>query len=105
MPPHNTRPLEDRANNSHNYILDNLVNSLAEESDNKDNKNIINKGKTKNYSDRSNNSDNTDNNDSRDSNSNDSDKGNKTCGCIGRQGLLTPITSQLKTKRTTKHYL
>jgi hypothetical protein len=93
MSPYNTRPLEDRANNSYNYILDDLINGLAKESNNKDGENVIDKGKAKNYSDGSDNSDNTDNNNSGDGNSSDSDKGNKACGYVGRQGLLTPITS------------
>jgi hypothetical protein len=84
MSPYNTRPLENRANNSYNYILNNLINSLAKESNNKDSKNVIDKGKAKNYSNGSNNSDDTDNNNSRDSNSSNSNKGNKTYGCIGR---------------------
>jgi hypothetical protein len=83
MSPHDTKPLENRANNSYNYILNNLVNSLAKESNNKDGKNIIDKGKAENNSDGSNNSNNTDNNDSRDGNSSNSDKGNKACRCIG----------------------
>ena len=84
MSPYNTRPLEDRANNSYNYILGNLVNGLAKESNNKDGKNIIDKGKAKNYNNRSNNSNNTGNNNSRDSNSSNSNKGNKARGYIGR---------------------
>jgi hypothetical protein len=75
MSPRNTRLLEDRANNSYNYILDNLINGLAKESNNKD---------SKNYSNGSNNSNNIDNNNSRDSNSSNSNKGNKARGYIGR---------------------
>ena len=89
MSPCDTRLLEDGVNNSCNYILDNLVNSLAEESNNKDSENVIDKGKAENYSNGSNNSNNMDNNNSRNSNSSDSNKGNKAHGC----GLLTPITS------------
>ena len=91
--PRNTRPPENRANNNYNYILNNLANGLAEESDNEDGKNIVDKGKAKNYSNGSDNSNNTDNNNSRDSNSSDSNKGNKAYRYIGRQELLTPITS------------
>jgi len=88
-----TRPLEDGANDSHNYILDDLVNGLAEESDNENGKNVVDEGKAKNYSDGSDDSDNTDNDNSRDSDSSDSDEGNKARGCVGRQELLTLITS------------
>jgi len=80
MSPRNTKPPENRANNSYNYILDNLINSLAKESNNKDNKNVIDKDKAKNYSNKSNNSNNTDNNNSRDSNSSNSNKGNRARG-------------------------
>jgi len=93
MSPYDIRPLEDRANNSCNYILDGLINGLAKESNNKDGKNVVDKGKAKNYSDGSNDSDDTDDDDFRDSDSSDSDKGNKARGCVGRRGLLTPITS------------
>jgi hypothetical protein len=98
---HNTKPLENRANDSCNYILNDLVNSLAEKSNNKDGKNVIDKGKAENDSNRSN----IDDNNSRDSNSSNSDKSNKAYRCTGRQRLPTPITGQLKTKYTTKHYL
>jgi hypothetical protein len=84
MSPCDTRPLEDGANNSYNYILDDLANGLAKESDNKDGKNVVDKGKAKNYSNGSNNSNNTDNDDSRDGNSSNSNEGNEACGCIGR---------------------
>jgi hypothetical protein len=103
--PYSIRPPEYRANNSRNYILDNLINGLTKESNNKDGKNVIDKGKAKNYSNRSNGSNNMYNNNSRDGNSSSSDKDNKVCGCMGRQGLLTPINSQLKIKRAAKHYL
>ena len=93
MSPCNTRLLEDRANNSCNYILDNLINGLAKESDNKDGENVIDKGKAENYSNGSNNSDDTDDNDSKDSDSSNSNKGSEAHGYVGRQGLLTPITS------------
>ena len=93
MSPRDTRPLEDRANNSRNYILDDFVNGLAKESDNEDGENVIDEGKAENYSDGSNNSNDTDNDDSRDGNSSDSNEGNEARGCIGRRGLLTPITS------------
>jgi hypothetical protein len=83
MSPRNTKPLKDGANDSHNYILDNFINSLAEESNNKNGKNIIDKGKAKNNSNGSNNSDNTDNNNSRDSNSSNSDEGDKAYRYIG----------------------
>ena len=88
----NTRPLEDGANNSCNYILDNLVNGLAKESDNKDSENVIDKGKAENNSDGSNNSDDMNDDNSGDSDSSNSDEGDKAYRCIGRQGLLTPIT-------------
>jgi len=104
--PRDTGLLEDRANNSRNYIPDNLVNGLAEESNNKDGENVIDKGKAENYSDGSGDSDNTDNDNPGDSgsddtdnnnfgdgNSSNSDKGNKAYGCIGRRRLPTPITS------------
>ena len=91
--PYNTRLLKYRANNSCNYILDDLINGLAKESNNKNSKNVIDKGKAENYSNSSNNSDNTDNNDSGDGNSSNSNKGNKAYRCIGRRGFLTLITS------------
>ena len=78
----NTRPLKDGANDSCNYILDNLVNGLAEESDNKDGENVMDKGKAENNSDRSNNSNNTDDDDSNNSNSSNSNKGDEACGYI-----------------------
>jgi hypothetical protein len=87
--PRDTRPLEDRANNSCNYILDNLINGLAKKSDNKDSKNIkdgknvIDEGKAKNYSDGFIFIFFFYNHDSRDSNSSDSNKGNKARGYIG----------------------
>ena len=105
MSPCNTGPPEDGTNNSCNYILDNLANGLAEESDNKNSENIVDKGKAKNYSNRSDNSDNIDNNNFGDGDSSNSNKGNKACGCAGQQELPTPITSQLRTKCAVKHYL
>jgi len=53
----------------------------------------MDEGKAENYSDGSNSSDDMDDNDSGDGNSSDSDKGNEARRCIGRRGLLTPITS------------
>ena len=97
-----TRPLENRANNSCNYILDNLINGLAKESNNKDSENVVDKGKAENYSDGS---DDSDDIDDVDFDSSDSGKGNKARGCVGRRGLLTSITSQLRTKRAVKHHL
>ena len=91
--PYNTRLLEYRANNSCNYILDNFINGLTKESNNKDSDNVTDEGKAKNYSDRSNNSNDTDNNDSGNGNSSSSDKDNKVYGYTGRRGLLTPINS------------
>ncbi|XTI86891.1 hypothetical protein V2W45_1329655 [Cenococcum geophilum] len=82
--PYNTKPLEYRANNSYNYILDNLINGLTKESNNKDGNNITDKDKAKNYSDGSNNSNNTDNNDFRDSNSSSSNKDNEARGYTGQ---------------------
>ena len=82
MSPYNTRPPEDGANNSCNYILDNLINSLAEESDNEDSENVIDKGKAKNDSDGSNNSDNINNNNSGNSDSSNSNKGDEACKYI-----------------------
>jgi len=93
MSPYNTRPPEYRANDSCNYILDDLVNGLTKESDNKDGDNVTDEGKAENYSDGSNNSNNTDDDDSGDGNSSNSDKDNEACGYIGRRGLLTPINS------------
>ena len=90
---YNTGPLEDGANDSCNYILNNLINGLAEESDNKDGKNIINKSKAENNNNRSNDSDDIDNDDSSNSNSSDSNKGDEACGYIKWQKLLTPITN------------
>ena len=84
MSPYNTKPLKNRANNSYNYILDNLINSLTKESNNKDGENVIDKGKAENYSDGSDNSDDTDNDNSGDGDSNSSDKDNEACGCTGR---------------------
>ena len=77
MSPRDTKPLKDGANNSCNYILDDLVNSLTKESNNKDGENVIDKNKAKNNSNGSNNSNNTDNNDSNNSNSSNSNKGDK----------------------------
>ena len=96
MSPRDTRPPEDGANNSRNYILDDLVNGLAKESDNEDSEdgeNVMDEGKAENYSDGSNDSDDTDDNDSEDGDSSDSDEGSEARGCVGRRGLLTPITS------------
>ena len=90
---YNTRPLEDRANNSRNYILDDFVNGLAKESNNKDSKNIMDEGKAKNNSDRSNNSNNIDDDDFSNSNSSNSDEGDKACRYIKWRKLPTPITS------------
>jgi len=45
-----------------------------------------------------------DNSDSGDGDSNSSDEDNEARGCVGRRGLLTPITSQLKAKRAVKYY-
>ena len=100
----NTKPPENGANNSRNYILDNLVNSLAKESNNKDGKNIIDKSKAKNNSNGSDNSNNTNNNNSSNSNSSNSNEGDEARRYIKWQRLLTPITSQLKTKCTAKYY-
>jgi len=73
------------ANDSCNYILNNIVNGLAKESNNnKDGKNVIDEGKAKNYSDGSDNSGDIDNNDSGDNNSSNNNKGNKTYRCAGR---------------------
>jgi len=99
MSHHDIKPLKDRANNSHNYILGDLVNSLAKKSDNKDGKNIIDKGKAENYNDGSDNSDDTDNNDSGDGDSSDSNEGNEARGCT------TSIINQSKTKHAAKHHL
>ena len=93
MSPRDTKLPEDRANNSRNYILDDLVKSLAKESNNKDGENVINKGKAENNSDGSNDSDDMDDNDFSDSNSSDNNEGDKACGYIGWQRLPTPITS------------
>ena len=84
MSPYDTKPLKDGANNSCNYILDNLVNGLAEESNNKDGENIINKGKAKNNSNGSDNSDDIDDDDSNNSNSSNSNKGDKAHKYIER---------------------
>ena len=80
---YNTKPPENRANNSCNYILDNFINSLAKKSNNKDSENVMDKGKAKNYSNGSDNSNNTDDNNSGDSNSSSSNKDNKVYGCVG----------------------
>ena len=93
MSPYNTELLENRVNNSCNYILDDLVNSLAKESDNKNSKNIMDKGKAENNSNGSNNSDNTNDNDFGNSNSSDSNKGDEARRYIKWQRLPTPITS------------
>ena len=82
--PYNTKPLENKANNSYNYILGDLINGLAKESNNKDSKNVIDKGKAENYNNGSNNSNDTDNNNSRNGNSSNSNKGNKARKCIGQ---------------------
>ena len=103
--PRDTGPLEDRANNSCNYILGDLVNGLAKESDNEDGENVMDEGKAENYNDGSDDSDDTDDDDSGDGDSSDSDEGNEARGCVGRRGLPTPIISQLKTKRAAKYYL
>ena len=77
--PRKTGPPQDRASNSRNYILDDLVNGLAEESNHSDNnedgENIMDEGKAKNYSDGSDDRGDTDD-DAGDGNS-DSDKGNE----------------------------
>ena len=88
-----TKPLKDGANNSCNYILDDLVNSLTKESNNKDGENVIDKNKAKNNSNGSNNSDNTNDNDFGNSNSSDSNKGDEARRYIKWQRLPTPITS------------
>jgi hypothetical protein len=93
MSSRNTKPLENRANNSYNYILNNFVNGLAKKGNNKNGENVINKGKTKNNSDGSDDSNNIDNDDFGDGDSSNSNKSNKACGCIGWRGLPTPITS------------
>ena len=93
MSPRDTKPLKDRANDSRNHILNNLVNGLAKESNNEDGKNIINKGKAKNNNNRSNNSNNMDDDNSNNSNSSNNNKADEACRYIKRQGLLTPITS------------
>ena len=81
--PYNTRLLEYGANNSCNYILNDFVDGLTKESDNKNSKNGIDKGKAKNYDNRSdNNNNNIDNNNFRDSNSSNNNKGNKACRYI-----------------------
>ena len=104
MSPRDTEPLENRANDSRNYILDDLVNGLTEESNNKNGENVIDKGKAENNSDKSNNSNDTDNDNSSNSNSSNSNKGDKACRYTGWRELLTPITSQLKIKCTVKYY-
>jgi len=78
---------------SYNYILNNFINDLAEESDNKDSKNVMDKGKAENYSNKSSDSNNTDDNNFKDGDSSNNNKGNKACGYAGRQKLPTPITS------------
>ena len=93
MSSRDTRLLEDGVNNSCNYILDDLVNGLAEESDNEDSENVIDEGKAENNSDGSDDSDDIDDNDFGDSNSSDSDEGDKARKYIGWRGLPTPITS------------
>ena len=80
---YNTKLLKYRANNSYNYILDNFINGLIKESNNKDGENVTDKGKAENYSDESDNSNNTDDNDSRDGNSSSSDKDNKAYRYMG----------------------
>ena len=83
MSPRNTKPLEDGANDSCNYILDDFVNGLAKESNNKDGENVIDKGKAENNSNGSNNSNNTDNDNFSNSNSSNSNKGDKARRYIG----------------------
>ena len=83
MSPYNTKLLENGVNDSCNYILNDLVNSLTEESNNKDSENVIDENKAKNNSNRSNNSNNTDDNDSGNSNSNNNNKGDKAYKYIG----------------------
>ena len=104
--PRDTGPPEDGANDSRNYILDDLVNSLAEESDNnEDGENVMDEGKAENYSDGSDDSDDTGDDDSGDSDSSGSDEGNEARGCAGRRGLPTLINGQSKTKRAAKPHL
>ena len=83
MSPYNTKPLEDRVNNNCNYILDNFVNGLTKESDNKNSKNVIDKGKAENNSNKSNNSNNINDNNSNNSNSSNSDEGDEARKYIG----------------------
>ena len=92
--PRDTGLLQDGANNSCNYILDDLINGLAKESDNnEDGENVIDKGKAKNYSDGSNDSGDTDDNDFGDGNSSGNNKDNEARRYIRRQELPTPINS------------
>ena len=58
-----------------------ILSTLAKESNNKDGKNVIDKGKAENYSDGSDNSSNIDDDDFGDSNSSSNNKGNKVCRC------------------------
>jgi hypothetical protein len=81
---YNTKPPEDGANNSCNYILDDFVNGLTEKSKNKDGENVIDKGKAKNYSNGSDNSDDMNNNNFGDSDSSSSDEDNKALRYIGQ---------------------
>jgi hypothetical protein len=92
MSSYNTKLLENGANDSYNYILNNLVNGLAKKSDNKNSKNVINKGKAKNNSDRNDNSNNTDDNNFKDSDSSNSNKSDKAYRCTEWQKLPTLIT-------------
>ena len=68
----NTGSPQNGANDSYNHILDDFVNSLVEESNNKDGKNIMDKGKAKNYSD------NTDNNNAGDGDHSNNNSNNTT---------------------------
>jgi len=86
--PRDTEPPQDGANDSHNHILDDLVNGLAEESDSEDGENVMDEGKAENYSD------DTDDDDAGDGDRRNSDDGN-----------ATPISGQSKTKRAAKHHL
>ena len=77
-------------------LLQNKVNSLFKKcnhsNNNKDSKNIVDKGKAKNYSNGSDNSGNTVNNDVGDGDSSNSNNSNEAYGCVGRRESPTFIS-------------
>jgi len=89
---YNIRPPQDKVNNGHNQIFDNLINNSAEKynhsNNNKNGESDMDKGKAENCNNGSDDSGNINDDDTGDSDSSNSDGGNKARGYAGRQGLL-----------------